>query len=52
MLKEFNLFIGYVLIFYFFLGGTFKMSEQPKEINLEDLIAETEQKILNNEYYD
>ena len=28
------------------------MSEQPKEINLEDLIAETEQKILNNEYYE
>lgn len=23
-----------------------------KEINLEDLIAETEQKILNNEYYE
>lgn len=28
------------------------MSEDLKEINLEDLIAETEQKILNNEYYE
>lgn len=28
------------------------MAEQQKEINLEDLIAETEQKILNNEYYE
>lgn len=26
--------------------------EDLKEINLEDLIAETEQKILNNEYYE
>lgn len=28
------------------------MAKQQKEINLEDLIAETEQKILNNEYYE
>lgn len=28
------------------------MAKQQKEISLEDLIAETEQKILNNEYYE
>ena len=28
------------------------MSDEIKEMNLEDLIAETEQKILNNEYYE
>ena len=28
------------------------MTSEIKEMNLEDLIAETEQKILNNEYYE
>lgn len=28
------------------------MNEEMKEMDLEDLIAETEQKILNNEYYE
>lgn len=28
------------------------MSEERKELDLEDLVAQTEQKILNNEYYE